>query len=79
MKGISHQFLKSISSLFYWIDGEILFLDIHTPYVPNSAQNGNQGSKWAYFLQRRIFMTGLNGAFLSIFFRISLDWAYNWK
>ena len=60
---------------FYGIDGEIHFLDIHAPYVLNDAQNGNQGSKWAYFPEGRISMTGLNEVFLIAFFRISVDWA----
>jgi hypothetical protein len=54
-------------------------LDIRTPHVPNNAQNGNQGSNLAYFPEKRIFMTGLNGAFFCIFSRISVDWAYYWE
>jgi len=55
------------------IDGRSPFLDIHTPHDPENTQNGNPGSKCEYFPERRIFMTGLNGAFLCTFFRISVD------
>jgi hypothetical protein len=70
MQGIGHITVKS-SLCLYAINGEVLFLDIRTPHVPDNAQNGSQSSKWAYFPERRIFMTGLNGAFLCTLFRIS--------
>jgi hypothetical protein len=73
INGINHPFLKSPTR----IDGETLFPDIHTSHIPNNAQNGNQGSKWGYFSHHRIFVTGLNGAVLVMFFRISSKWAQN--
>jgi hypothetical protein len=52
-------------------------LDLGTPHVPKNGRNGNQGSKLAYFVLAWSFLTGLNGAFLSMVFRIFVDWGYN--
>ena len=46
-----------------------LFPDLLSPYVSNKAQNGNQGSIWAYLFPQ-VLVTGLIGAFLITFFRI---------
>jgi hypothetical protein len=58
-------------------DGEISFLDLRTTLDPNIARKSNLGLKWAYFVLVQSFLTGLNGAFLGIFFRICDYWAYN--
>ena len=49
------------------------------PYISNRAQNGNQGSIWAYSLFGRFLVTGLIGAFLITFFRIPCIRAWNQK
>jgi hypothetical protein len=59
-----------------WFDMQTLSRWIFPP-LSNIARNGNQSSKWAYFSERRSFMTGLNGAFLITFFRICGCWAQN--
>jgi len=50
-----------------------------SPDISNIARNRNQVSKWAYFVLAHSFPTGLNGAFLSMIFRICDYWAYNWE
>jgi hypothetical protein len=52
-------------------------LDLRTTHDTDIARNGNLGSKWAYIVLARSFLTGLNGAFLGMFFRIGDDRAYN--
>jgi len=59
-----------------WFDMQTLSRWIFPP-LSNIARNGNQGSKWAYFSQNRLFMTGLNGAFLCTFFLIPVYGAQN--
>jgi hypothetical protein len=56
---------------------EISFLSLQTTHDPDIARNGNMGSKLAYFVLAWSFPTGLNGAFLSMVFRICDYWAYN--
>jgi hypothetical protein len=52
-------------------------LDLRTAHDPDIARNGNQGLKQAYFVLAQSFLTGQNGAFLIMFFRICDYWAYN--
>jgi hypothetical protein len=63
LQGISSPLLK-ITPRVRRSDSELLFLDMHTSYDPENAQNGNPGSNLAYFPESRIFKTGLYGAFL---------------
>ena len=60
-------------------DGEISFPDLRTTCDPNIARNDNLGLIRAYFVLTQSFLTGLNGAFLGMFFRICDYWAYNWE
>jgi hypothetical protein len=45
--------------------------DMRSPCKINSARNANQGSIWAYHIFGRFAVTGLIGAFLVPFFRIT--------
>jgi hypothetical protein len=72
---LSHTFFNRGGTASF--DGETSFLDLQITYDPDIARNGNMGSKWAYFVLARSFLTGLNGAFFVMFFRICNYWAYN--
>jgi hypothetical protein len=52
-------------------------LDLRITHDPDIVRNGNQGSKWAYFVLAQVFLTGLNGAYLMMFLLICDFWAYN--
>jgi hypothetical protein len=58
-------------------DGEVSFLDLRTTHDPDIARNGNRGSKMAHFGLAQSFLTGLNGAFLVMVFRMCDYLAYN--
>ena len=55
---------------------KITFLDLQTTHDPNIARNRNLGSRVAYFVLAWHFLTGLNGAFLVMVFRIYDYWAF---
>ena len=54
------------------IDDGIHFLDMHAPHVSNNARNCNQGSIRAYPFLTRLMVTGLIGALLTPYFRITI-------
>ena len=52
---------------------KILFFDIRYLYLRNIARNVNRDSNRVYPVFCRIFVTGLIGVFLVVFFRITED------